>query len=74
MRLTVGPLPAAVYWRRRAVVVGAILLFLIVMMYSCANPGESGVTPQASASAEPESRVYRLRAGSGSRCINRKSV
>jgi len=35
MRLTVGPLPPAVYWRRRAVVLGAGLLFLIVLLYSC---------------------------------------
>lgn len=53
MRLTVGPLPAAVYWRRRAVVVGAILLFLIVVMYSCTGPGESGLAAQPGTSAEP---------------------
>ncbi|MFF0150840.1 hypothetical protein [Micromonospora sp. NPDC005203] len=35
MRLTVGPLPPAVYWRRRVVVLGAGLLFLIVLLYSC---------------------------------------
>ncbi|MDW5325508.1 hypothetical protein R6Y94_16875 [Plantactinospora sp. KLBMP9567] len=39
MRLTVGPLPPAVYWRRRAVVLGAMLLFLIVLLYSCINTG-----------------------------------
>ncbi|MEQ4305364.1 hypothetical protein ABNF97_28955 [Plantactinospora sp. B6F1] len=39
MRLTVGPLPPAVYWRRRAVVLGALLLFLIVLLYSCINTG-----------------------------------
>jgi hypothetical protein len=39
MRLTVGPLPPAVYWRRRAVVLGAGLLFLIVVLYSCAGSG-----------------------------------
>ncbi|MFY1674768.1 hypothetical protein ACN27G_33340 [Plantactinospora sp. WMMB334] len=42
MRLTVGPLPPAVYWRRRAVVLGALLLFLIVLLYSCIGMGESG--------------------------------
>lgn len=45
MRLTVGPLPPAVYWRRRAVVLGAALLFLMVLLYSCLGPGgadESG--------------------------------
>jgi len=39
MRLTVGPLPPAVYWRRRAVVLGAGMLFLIVLLYSCSGPG-----------------------------------
>lgn len=34
MRLTVGPLPPAVYWRRRAVVLGAVFLFLVVVFYS----------------------------------------
>ncbi|MFI6784102.1 hypothetical protein [Micromonospora sp. NPDC050276] len=42
MRLTVGPLPPAVYWRRRAVVLGAGFLFLIVLLYSCTGPGRSG--------------------------------
>ncbi|MDG4791348.1 hypothetical protein O7626_36570 [Micromonospora sp. WMMD1102] len=39
MRLTVGPLPPTVYWRRRAVVLGAVLLFLVVVLYSCLNTG-----------------------------------
>ncbi|PWU56344.1 hypothetical protein DLE60_26410, partial [Micromonospora globispora] len=58
MRLTVGPLPPAVYWRRRAVVLGAGLLFLIVLLYSCSDPGRNtggtakpGSSPTASASA-----------------------
>ncbi|MEV1329525.1 hypothetical protein AB0J20_08100 [Micromonospora costi] len=51
MRLTVGPLPPAVYWRRRAVVLGAGLLFLIVLLYSCTGSGNSGdKRPQAGAS------------------------
>jgi hypothetical protein len=37
MRLTVGPLPAAVYWRRRAFVLGGLLLAVFVLMYSCAG-------------------------------------
>ncbi|MEH1016472.1 hypothetical protein V6U90_25620 [Micromonospora sp. CPCC 206060] len=40
MRMTVGPLPPAVYWRRRAVVLGAGLLFLIVVLYSCTGSGD----------------------------------
>ncbi|KHD72803.1 hypothetical protein [Actinoplanes utahensis] len=39
MRATVGPLPPAVYWRRRAVVLGAVLLGVIVLFMSC-NPGD----------------------------------
>jgi len=56
MRLTVGPLPPAVYWRRRAVVLGAGLLFLIVLLYSCNgternNTGANGADPTGKASA-----------------------
>ncbi|WP_320067805.1 hypothetical protein [Micromonospora sp. RTGN7] len=47
MRLTVGPLPPAVYWRRRVVVLGAGLLFLIVLLYSCNGVGDTGTTPQS---------------------------
>ncbi|WP_091673205.1 hypothetical protein [Micromonospora auratinigra] len=59
MRLTVGPLPPTVYWRRRAVVLGAGLLFLIVLLYSCTGPGRdkgtsgSGAGPTSSATAAP---------------------
>ncbi|WP_250031481.1 adhesin [Paractinoplanes maris] len=35
MKATVGPLPSAVYWRRRAVVLGAVLLGIIVLFVSC---------------------------------------
>jgi len=48
MRLTVGPLPPAIYWRRRVVVLGALLLFLFIVVYSCAGTGQSGANPQAS--------------------------
>jgi hypothetical protein len=37
MRTTVGPLPSAVYWRRRAVVLGALLLGIIVLFVSCSG-------------------------------------
>src|SRR5262245_61645109 len=37
MRTTVGPLPSAVYWRRRAVVLGAALLGIIVLFVSCSG-------------------------------------
>jgi hypothetical protein len=48
MRLTVGPLPPAVYWRRRAVVLGAVLLFVFVLAYSCSKSD-----PPAPRAAEP---------------------
>ncbi|MEV6798689.1 hypothetical protein AB0M91_10125 [Micromonospora rifamycinica] len=51
MRLTVGPLPSAVYWRRRAVVLGAGLLFLIVLLYSCTRSADTSTTPGAGASS-----------------------
>lgn len=53
MRLTVGPLSPAVYWRRRAVVLGAGILFLIVVLYSCNGPGDDTSNPQGSASPTP---------------------
>lgn len=37
MKATVGPLPSAVYWRRRAVVLGAVLLGIIVLFVSCSG-------------------------------------
>ena len=45
MRATVGPLPPAVYWRRRAVVLGAVLLGVIVLFVSCS--GEDEKDPKA---------------------------
>jgi hypothetical protein len=50
MRLTVGPLPAAVYWRRRAVVLGAVLLLALAVSYTCSGP-ESAALPRPSSSA-----------------------
>ncbi len=60
MKLTVGPLAPAVYWRRRVVVLGGALLAVIVLAYSCSGSGGSprtsvarttstGPTPQVSA-------------------------
>lgn len=43
MRLTVGPLPPAVYWRRRAVLLGGVLAVVLLVSYSCAG-GESGAS------------------------------
>ncbi|MFG1605795.1 adhesin [Actinoplanes sp. NPDC049265] len=69
MRSTVGPLSPAVYWRRRVVVLGALLLVGILLFVSCggndadtkrgAGKGTSGSqaptpAPDDSDSAEPE--------------------
>ena len=50
MRLTVGPLPSAVYWRRRAVVLGAVLLLALAVSYTCSGPKSQATSPQSSAS------------------------
>lgn len=48
MKLTVGPLPPAVYWRRRAAVAGGLLALILLLVYACsgsgsdANPGSDG--------------------------------
>ncbi len=45
MRLTVGPLPAAVYWRRRLLVLGALALAVLVIVYACTGgPGAGNQT------------------------------
>jgi hypothetical protein len=41
MKLTVGSLPAAVYWRRRAVVLGILLVVIIIFWSSCTGPSKS---------------------------------
>jgi hypothetical protein len=59
MNLTVGPLPPAVYWRRRVLVLGAVLvlvLFLVAMCGGSSKPKATGTQPTArvtSASASP---------------------
>jgi len=52
MRLTVGPLPSAVYWRRRAIVLGALFIVLLVLFTTCRGGGGSGA-PRTSASSTP---------------------
>jgi hypothetical protein len=42
MNLTVGPLPPAVYWRRRALVAGVILVIVILFVAMCSGSGKSG--------------------------------
>ena len=53
MRTTVGPLPAAVYWRRRAVVLGAVLLGIIVLFVSCSGGDKNDQRGQGTSSQLP---------------------
>lgn len=52
MRMTVGPLPSAVYWRRRAIVLVAILLPVIVLFYSCTGGGDPKASPRSNPSPD----------------------
>ncbi|WBB97362.1 MULTISPECIES: hypothetical protein [unclassified Solwaraspora] len=56
MRLTVGPLPPAIYWRRRAVVLGALLLLLFIVAYSCIGSDQTGRS-QADPTPTPSGEV-----------------
>ena len=51
MRLTVGPLPAAVYWRRRAVVLVGLAIVVLIVSYACGGPSSSGA--QNTAATDP---------------------
>jgi hypothetical protein len=62
MRLTVGPLPPAVYWRRRTIVLAAVLVLLFLVAQAClsspASPdgdvtGDLTSSPAAGGSASP---------------------
>lgn len=57
MRTTVGPLPPAVYWRRRVVVLGALLLGLIVLFVSCSGGGDDRPGGQAASAPAPASQA-----------------
>jgi hypothetical protein len=46
MRLTVGPLPAAVYWRRRAVVLLAFAMVVLVISYAWGGADSSTASTQ----------------------------
>jgi hypothetical protein len=50
MKLTVGPLPAGVYWRRRAIVGGAILITALVLWTSCGGSSDPGKRTSSAAS------------------------
>jgi hypothetical protein len=53
MKLTVGPLPPAVYWRRRAIVLGVLLVAMILLWSSCSNSssGSDRASPNPSRSS-----------------------
>lgn len=55
MRLTIGPLPPAVYWRRRLVVLGAVLLVMLIIVYAfTGGPGAgSNAAPGGMSTADP---------------------
>lgn len=68
MRLTVGPLPPAVYWRRRAIVLGAVLVALFLVAQACMSasaspddvdagntPSPTAAGPSTSATPPPQS-------------------
>lgn len=52
MRLIVGPLPAAVYWRRRAMVLGALLVAVLMITLMVRGTGSGGAQqPSANGTA-----------------------
>jgi hypothetical protein len=53
MRATVGPLSPNVYWRRRAVVLGAVLLGVIVLFVSCSGEDENDPKTKNASSQYP---------------------
>ncbi|MGH3682415.1 MAG: hypothetical protein ACRDT2_19445 [Natronosporangium sp.] len=53
MRLTVGPLPPAVYWRRRAIVLGAVLVALFLVAQACMSASASPDNVDAGNSPSP---------------------
>jgi hypothetical protein len=48
VRLTVGSLPAAVYWRRRAVVLVGLAMVVLVVSYACNGPDAPAATNPSS--------------------------
>lgn len=57
MRLTVGPLPPAVYWRRRALVLGGLLLVLFLLPRACAGTSGDSADGAASLAGSPTPSV-----------------
>jgi hypothetical protein len=55
MRLTVGPLPPAIYWRRRAVVLVLLASLVLVISYACGGPRVPAAGAQSNQSPGPTS-------------------
>jgi hypothetical protein len=55
MNLTVGPLPPAVYWRRRALVAGALLVLVVLVSYACGGSDGSNAAGQQPTGASTNS-------------------
>jgi hypothetical protein len=53
MNLTVGPLPPAVYWRRRVIVLVAVLALVLLVVAMCNGSGPSTASVRTSGSASP---------------------
>ncbi|GIE90468.1 adhesin [Actinoplanes regularis] len=53
MRTTVGSLPPAVYWRRRAVVLGALLLGIIALFVACSHDDDNKPNTKNASSQYP---------------------
>lgn len=49
MKLTVGSLPSAVYWRRRVVLLGGVLVAIVVLYAACSGGDDSGGKRKAAA-------------------------
>ncbi len=61
MRLTVGNLPSTVYWRRRVIVLGVVLVTVLLLAYACGDDSsraESG-TEKKSTKATPSHTASR---------------
>ena len=61
MRLTVGPLPPAVYWRRRAVVLGGVIAVIFTLTYACSSAA-GGKGNLATKSPSPSTEAPQVRA------------
>ncbi|WP_433213086.1 hypothetical protein ACQP00_01305 [Dactylosporangium sp. CS-047395] len=53
MKLTVGPLPSGVYWRRRAIVGGVLVVASLMLWASCGGSGDDQKPTPLAASGGP---------------------